>query len=424
MSATKKDALSVSDYKPEHLAWIISTKRIPLTGARSFGTHHFPHIDEMTGFAFFEVYGKELFPDIKEGMPIHFYDDAKIKRLGGWAQILRDQGDILIGVGHSPWDEHQNGEGRKSLSSARLVAEHLGVQNRPEVKSVLDYIDAEDSGGDAKFIPGNANAKNFLLGSQVKNTWEAFRKKKATNEEVVAQIRVFVNMIKNMLSSQRDQHEGGEEILEKVRFVNLELMTPKDWCPEPKIAIYKGDEEKVQHHLFKTGDQNILGVICLRSDGQFQVMSIGKRLRHPQLSEIAKALRAEILRWKNRELPPHKHTKALWQDLMMSGEHPSIPGLYYDKQESGSGHIFNGSLTRPETKGLVGESLDTHPLTPKLVIDIVRTALEDKWWTRDECVDGICPAADKSREYFCPIWHLGLERCRGNRRNMCEGDAS
>jgi hypothetical protein len=395
----------------------------PIEGVEGFGTHHFPHLDEVAGFAILEKYGKKLFPGMKEEMPIFFYDDKEIEELGGWSEVLRIKCHLLVGIGRGKFDEHKNGKKREEPSSARLVAEYLGVHERPEVKLVLEYIDKEDSGGESKALPGKENhrARQFLLGTQVKKTWQSMRRKKAGEEKIKAQVRVFVDMIKSMLDS--EDHSGSVDILKEVKFVDLKDMTPQDWCPRPKIAVYRGEIENVAHQLWQTGDKNILGVICFQSGGTFQVMHVGKRFSDRQMGEIVKALRAEIVMWKNQGLPREERIMPNWQEFMAPGEHPDVPNLYFHNEGRS---VFNGSLTRPNAKGLVGENQETHPLTERLVVDLVMTALENRWWPekrRSECQNGICPAA-KVEGYRCPIFHLGLLRCHSNRIKMREGNNS
>ncbi len=97
--------------------------------------HLEPHWDEFTGGLFFRYFGCKMHPGVER---------AKIvTRKGGIKTTRKDQ--LIVGLGQGDFDEH--GGENNELCSADLVARHLGIENDPKVKLLLDKVRLGDRQG-------------------------------------------------------------------------------------------------------------------------------------------------------------------------------------------------------------------------------------------------------------------------------------
>ncbi len=93
--------------------------------------HVNPHFDEMVGYYVFRNYGEALFPGAAKACVQY----AAHEVLGTDAIYDRDA-VVPIGRGLGRFDDHELGDGVEECS-ATLVAKYLGVQDNPELKSLL-----------------------------------------------------------------------------------------------------------------------------------------------------------------------------------------------------------------------------------------------------------------------------------------------
>lgn len=99
-----------------------------------------PHLDQIAACYLLTHFGREKFPGI-EKVNVHFWDisnDPSEETLAQWQK----ENAVLIDIGGGAFDHHKH---RKFATL--LVAEFLNIENNPELKALLDYINEDDKWG-------------------------------------------------------------------------------------------------------------------------------------------------------------------------------------------------------------------------------------------------------------------------------------
>jgi hypothetical protein len=110
-------------------------------------THFRPHADELIALMFLKNFpeGEAQFPGIRNAK-IEFLSTGKLPE----GKTYRDFPDtVFLGVGGGPFDEHETDGQERSEGEvcATLVAKALGIENKPELKGILDIVKDEDLNG-------------------------------------------------------------------------------------------------------------------------------------------------------------------------------------------------------------------------------------------------------------------------------------
>ncbi|MEX0930434.1 MAG: hypothetical protein WDZ79_02005 [Candidatus Paceibacterota bacterium] len=109
-------------------------------------------MDEALAKALLEMYGKERFPGVKDGECI-FTTSGSGTPDGRSAEEWEQEGTLFIGTGGGWADDHREGEDR---CCCEIIAEVLGVADRPELQAVLKRVSQVDrNGGDDPLGLGN-----------------------------------------------------------------------------------------------------------------------------------------------------------------------------------------------------------------------------------------------------------------------------
>ena len=120
----------------------------------------------------------------------------------------------------------------------------------------------------------------------------------------------------------------------------------------------------------------------------FQIYSNG----HNNLKEVAKAVRAEILRKRGIK------RDCYWGELVEYGEMKGTDPLFYNSNVTYPG-IFWGSLKHPKKQ--------KSPFSAQELQDILVKALDRTYFPEE------CKKSDKCRGRECPYFYWKLFRCRG-----------
>jgi hypothetical protein len=105
----------------------------------------FPKIQPDTVAAVFllKKYGALHFPGVEEAEVVFWTATEP----GKSAEAYEAEGTLLIDLAGSRFDHHRDDHGRKSECASSLVAKHLGVDRRPEVRKLLAYAKRDDLEG-------------------------------------------------------------------------------------------------------------------------------------------------------------------------------------------------------------------------------------------------------------------------------------
>ena len=105
----------------------------------------FPKIQIDTAIAYFilTTFGESAFPGVSKA-PLEFWTEMpKDVTL----EDLESQGHIFIDLGMSKFDHHSFGLENKTITSALLIAQHLGVADRPDLQKLLELARRDDLEG-------------------------------------------------------------------------------------------------------------------------------------------------------------------------------------------------------------------------------------------------------------------------------------
>lgn len=428
MEATKIKGIDVTRASVTEVKQAIA-EGIPILGITHVTTHEWPRLDELASLTLITLYGEKAFPELKKGFSLGCVSAENIRKGNygddAWYELLR-QGHLTIGTGGGPLDDHfdEDGASKKQGSAVERVAYFLGIEQEPEVRHLLRYINHENNSGDNPSLTGASgetavSAQMFMLATTIKTAWRMLRQKKDEGK-MVERVKGFMAIIQDHILDQKSFIDETGKVLGAMKKIPLKLMTlDSEKTFTPTLVVIKSDSERASSIIRANSGKNVMGIIQIRSNGQFCFFSANKKsgLKPHQLEDVVKALRSEIISWKNKDLHPSKRIKNNWQETRKEGYHEGTEGLYYFSQ---GGMIFNGSLTQPDVPGLVGNDARKFPLTEKILVDIVTIALEDKYWpeeSKEECSSGKCPASIPGNNYRCPIYQFGRYVCYVNRKN-------
>jgi len=102
-----------------------------------------PHPDPICALFLLREFGEEQFPGIKEAR-IEYWNKLPD---GKTADELEAQGYILVDLGGGKFDHHHGSHGPKTDCASTLVAKHLGVDQKPELRKLLQYVKRDDLEG-------------------------------------------------------------------------------------------------------------------------------------------------------------------------------------------------------------------------------------------------------------------------------------
>lgn len=105
----------------------------------------FPKIQIDTAISYFLLhhFGENNFPGIKQAR-LEFWMDLPA---GKTVEQLEQEGFILIDLGNSRFDHHRLGPENTKVSTALMVAKHLGIENRPDLQKMLEFARRDDLEG-------------------------------------------------------------------------------------------------------------------------------------------------------------------------------------------------------------------------------------------------------------------------------------
>ncbi|NCS99790.1 hypothetical protein GW765_02305 [Candidatus Parcubacteria bacterium] len=390
----------------------------PIQGIEILAVHPGTHAEELMNLAICHTgYAEHKFPGIKnanvatltstvlnaakEKLEPHERNDKDLFFL-----IMKEMRMLVFGVGKGMFDEHgKNGES----SSLMMFAKYLGVENNPDLKTLITYLDWEDSHGNLPHhVTETATAPKrvitaagrLMFPEMVKRSW-----RKVRNQPEAEQNRVLTIMMELMEDAILEAQEFPRamkalrgEIIYKSLFKKYPNQKGKKTS---ELAIIHTDEPQALKAVWKLSEKRakaVAAVLQINSTGQFQLFSNQDKTYDFKIMDTVRMLRMKEFEARGLRVPN-------WKEI----REDTLEGSYIHYQSEAE-RLFNGSLTQSDVPPIIGNIL-----TEDQVIEAVLIGLQDFVFDKvhvSVCGErnGICPAkADSSVK--CPLFKAGLKRC-------------
>jgi hypothetical protein len=258
-----------------------------------------PHLDPIAAIYLLSEYGQEKFSGIDQA-EIGFWDKSEDPTTSE-VKELEAQGALLIDIGNGHFDHHSTAEDVQETSTS-LVAKYLGIENNPELSSLLGYIREDDLEG----LHNRYGDIAYLLKCMYKQ------------ELPVAQVLgKAMELLGYFQASQMDWHYAVKEEFEKT----CEIIRVKRGKNKVKVGIIKSDNRQVGNYGLTVANLGV--VIQQRSSGHVFILT--NKYQRIDLREIVGAIRKRELELAGVEgsIDPRK--------LQFEGKSAQLPMWFYHK---------------------------------------------------------------------------------------------
>ncbi len=267
-----------------------------------------PHLDPIAALFLLKQYGQSVFPGIKDAEVIfweHSHDPAIEDLIK-----FKEQGILLVDIGGSMFDHHNNPTDKKETASS-LVAARLEIEDKPEINALLNYVREDDLEG----LHNRYGDLAYLI--------KCFHKQDVPSRKVV---ELGLRLLNYFQTSQIDWHFNvKKEFEEKIKIYKVKRFDKK-----LKIGVVESDNSQVANYGLTM--ENLSIVAQKRSTGH--VIILTNKHHRVNLKEIVAAVRARELELNGyaKEIDPAK--------LQFEGKNQQIPNWFYHKSLNS---LLNGS---------------------------------------------------------------------------------
>jgi len=265
-----------------------------------------PHLDPIAAIYLLKQYGKEKFPGI-DSAEIIFWEhshDPKPEDI----EKFKIEKILTVDIGGGMFDHHQ---GLQKETATSLVSINLGIEAKPEINALLNYIREDDLEG----LHNRYGDLAYLI--------KCFHKQTVGSQKVV---ELGLRMINYFQTSQLDWHVNvKKEYEEKIKIHKIKRFDKK-----LKIGVVESDNSQLANYGLTV--DNLAVVIQKHSNGQ--VMILTNKNQRINLREIVAAIRMRELELSgyNKIVDPLK--------LQFEGKNSLIPNWFYHKSLNA---FLNGS---------------------------------------------------------------------------------
>ena len=266
-----------------------------------------PHLDPIAAIYLLLEYGKEKFPGV-ETAKVSFWEhshDPSEKE----AEELERSGTLLIDLGGGIFDHHgKNGNTETAFS---LVAQYLGIENNPELATLLNYIQEDDLAG----LHNRYGELAYLVKCMHKQ-----------ETELSAVIKFTLQALHFFQLTQKDWHHKTRlEFEEKCQVVSVKRNKNKI-----KFGIIESDNVQISNYGISVAGLSL--VIQRRSTGH--TMLLTNKHHRIDLREIVAAIRLRELELLGAKKPddPRK--------MQFEGKSAQLPFWFYHRSLNA---MMNGS---------------------------------------------------------------------------------
>lgn len=283
-----------------------------------------PQPDTLAAIFLLKKFGEEQYPGVKTaGLEIW-----QILPEGETAESLERKGYLLMDVGGGPLDHHNKPKG---ATASLLVAEHLGITDKPSIAKLLEYARRDDLFGRGT-VSEDPIDRAFGLSALIYNLSKAL----SGNPERVAEIVMPV-----FAGHYREETKRTEEL-------------PKEFeecMKEGKVAVadIRQRDKKLRAVFIESDNGSFAGYLRSVNGGKYdlviQRMSIGhvNILTRPAKRLDLRSL-ACLVRIRESELAGRDLEDDL-SSLARPARHPAVKEWYYDRATNS---LQNGGLNPKE----------------------------------------------------------------------------
>ncbi|MEA2097545.1 MAG: hypothetical protein U9P70_00480 [Patescibacteria group bacterium] len=299
-----------------------------------------PHLDPIAAYYLLVRFGSEKFPGIRNAQ-ISFWEsshDPSQEIMKQWEK----EGSVLIDFGGGVFDHHLD----DSFSSL-LVAKFLGIEEKPELKAILEYLHEDD---------------NFGLHNKFGDLAHIVKMMHRQNIDI-QKIFIFVSSALDVMIY--FDNRSKKEFEEKSKIHKIKRGKNKI-----KVAVIESDNQNISRYALQ--NERIGIVIQKRSSGHIMIFT--NNMYKIDLRDVIGAIR-------KKELEILGKTDFDIKTLKKEGKHSEVQHWYYHKALNA---ILNGSdalIDTPPTTIPLGEIV-------KIVLFSISTEFPDFC---KECIFDKCP---------------------------------
>lgn len=277
-------------------------------------THRRPHPDEAAAIALLREYARDQL-NLSRDVQVVFIDAGYQNYQGKDPVELEARGILQVGVGSGRFNEHATDISARTENetAATLVAKVLGVDQRPEVIYILNWVKANDLKGRGSMMD---------LAHSMRTKYQDGQADRKVLEWAVEEIETH-------LRAQRRFHTQAVPALSKAKAKIVELPNGK----KLRIATIRSDNDQLLGAARHDGKISIL--IVERSSGNIQILPTRQDLAPRMLHVIGRIRLAEA---RLAGLPIEPMDSRLYQEAAI----PGMPKWHYQVE---TGMCLNGSLT-------------------------------------------------------------------------------
>ncbi|MEI6597187.1 MAG: hypothetical protein WCL13_03190 [bacterium] len=265
-----------------------------------------PHLDPIAAIYLLKKYGQEKFPGIASA-EIIFWENSHDPTPEDINKFIVEK-VLSIDIGGGMFDHH---EGPEQETASSLVAINLGIEKKPELTALLNYVREDDLEG----LHNRYGDLAYLI--------KCFHKQKLSSEKVV---ELGLRLINYFQASQIDwclnvkkEYEDKCKIYKIKRFSN-----------KIKIGVVESDNSQLANYGITM--DNLSAVVQKRSTGHVVILT--NKHHRLNIKEIVAAIRMRELELGgyNKSVNPAK--------LQFEGKHSLIPNWFYHRSLNA---FLNGS---------------------------------------------------------------------------------
>jgi len=337
-------------------------------------THIRPHFDEVLAIYLLKVYGKDKFVGCEDAAIETWGEGKIINEFAGKTadDLLRYEHILCVGTCGGSFDEHGNGQ----QTCAHLVADYLGVAERPELKKILAFCQRVDH--DAHSMPMDPH-------QLMKDMYEW---KEAMGEDQQSTYDWAMDTIQAFVYGQRRFHVCPNEFAESGKIYDKESGWPIN------LAVVRSNNYKMNkwvRHAYKTPEI----VVQIKKSGHVLIFTDAKKVKKAvDMRDLSRIVRIFELRERHQSIPDD------WKRLESPGTIPECPQWHF---YSNGLQLFNSTQSSPDVEA-----------TALTLNKIKRTIVLASSPLHDPCTAVKCYKS-------CQKYDLGLIACRRKRFNLKKG---
>lgn len=265
-----------------------------------------PHLDPIAAVYLLKNYGKDKFPGI-DSAEIIFWENSHDPEPQD-INRFKNEKILTIDIGGGLFDHHQ---GINKETAVSLAANYLGIEAKPELNALLNYVREDDLAG----LHNRFGDLAYLI--------KCFHKQNIASSKVV---ELGLRLINYFQSSQIDWYLNVKKEYES----KIKIYRVRRFDKKLKIGVVESDNSQLANYGITM--DNLAVVVQKHSNGQ--VMILTNKNQRVNLKEIVAAIRLRELELSgyNKPIDPAK--------LQFEGKNSLIPNWFYHKSLNA---FLNGS---------------------------------------------------------------------------------